>query len=380
VLELGTPAPAPAFALDPEDSPQRDRLRLAVLAEVGLLFAQGGDPVAVLAHVVRLAVPALADWCTVHLRHQDGLLERVAADLAAPPHSGVHSQLAVPLIGRGQVLGVLTLTRSGEPAYDRSDLTFAEELARRVALFVDHAMLLRDQTHLIDTLEQMNRDLDRFAYVASHDLKAPLRGMSNLAGMLEDDLRDRIPEESRGHLQLLRGRCRRLEQMIDGILRYSRAGRITEPVGPVDVGELVREVFELLAAPRATLAIASVLPELETYRLPLQQVLLNLIGNAIKHAGGPVRITVGATRLTGAWELFVADDGPGIAPAHHEHIWGMFRTLSPRDTVEGTGLGLAIVRRIVESVGGRAWVDSELGRGATFRFTWPIAPASPRGW
>lgn len=355
--------------------PQRDRIRLAVLAEVGLLFATGGDHRALLQRVADIAVPALGDWCAVDLRDADGSLERVAG---AGGNAVRRSRLAVPMAVRGHVIGVLALARQAG-VYDRDDLAFAEELARRVALFVDHALLLNGQQKLIEDLESMNRELDQFAAVISHDLKAPLRGIGNLASMLEEDLAPHLDASCHTNFELMRGRARRLENMIDGVLRYCRAGRADERAVHVDVGALVRELLELVATPAKIEITVDPLPTIATARVPLEQVFINLIGNAIKHGSGPApRIVVGGAPASSGYEFFVRDNGPGIAREYHDKIWGVFRTLASRDTVDTTGVGLAIVRRIVESRGGRVWVESAPGEGATFRFTWPIVDASRR--
>jgi light-regulated signal transduction histidine kinase (bacteriophytochrome) len=266
---------------------------------------------------------------------------------------------------------------------------FTEEIERLIAgvaataaIAMDNARLFREARDLIAALESSNHELDQFAYVASHDLKAPLRGIANLSQWIEDDLGDRLDDQTRTHLHLLRGRVVRLENLIGGILAYSRAGRESSEQTAVDVAALATEVWELLA-PHATarLEMATSLPQLRTSRVQLQQILLNLIGNAIKYnAERPVRITISAQRHGKRWELAVADDGIGIAPEFADKIWGLFQTLERRDKVESTGIGLSVVRKIVESHGGRAWVESELGRGATFRFTWPAdADEVPRG-
>ncbi len=351
-----------------------------MLAEIGLLFASRDDHLAILERVADVAVPALADRCAVFLRGRGESLERVAMKYSDPTLQRFCSQLAVPMVVRARVIGVLVLSRAHEPSYDRDDLAFVEELARRVAMYVDHAMLLRDQKHLIAELERTNRDLDQFAHVASHDLKTPLRGIAHLATVIRQELAEQMSERSRGNLELLEGRVHRLEDMIDGVLRYSLAGRSMDPAVPVDVGLLVREVIELLDPPaEAQIAIDPALPSLHTARIPLQQVFLNLLGNALKHADRDnIQLEIGGVAGEGEWELFVRDNGPGIAPRYHEQIWGMFCTLAPRDRVEGSGIGLAIVRRTVEAVGGRAWLESEPGHGATFRFTWPIS--TPQRW
>ena len=225
-------------------------------------------------------------------------------------------------------------------------------------------------------LEQSNRDLDQFAYVASHDLKAPLRGIANLAQWLEEDLGEKVSGESREHLTLLRGRVNRMEALIEGVLTYSRAGRLRDEIEYVDTGSLVATVVDLLApASSVKVNVQSRLPSLLTERLPLQQVFMNLIGNAIKYGArvSPI-VTVAAEERGDMAHFKVTDNGPGIAPQYHERIWQIFQTLAPRDEIEGTGIGLSVVRKLVETRGGRAWVESTVGEGSTFHFTWPLRP------
>src|SRR4029079_489521 len=204
-----------------------------------------------------------------------------------------------------------------------------------------------------------NRELDQFAYVASHDLKAPLRGIANLTQWIEEDLGDRVVGESKEHMRLLKGRVHRMEALIDGILAYSRAGRVRERVETVDVSALVADVLELLGpGPQVTIDVGP-LPVLEAERVALQQVFMNLINNAIKYNTGPApRIVVRASSADDAEEhhFSVADNGPGIAPQYQEKVWQIFQTLASRDQIEGTGIGLSVVRRLVESRGGRVWL------------------------
>jgi signal transduction histidine kinase len=167
-----------------------------------------------------------------------------------------------------------------------------------------------------------------------------------------------------------------MEALIDGILQYSRVGRDSIPVDEVDVGQLLREVIDLLAPPEnVKVVIKSVMPTLRTEKLRMQQVFLNLIGNAIKHNPRPDAVVEITSRDVGAFYSFgVRDNGPGIAPEYHEKIFVMFQTLQARDKVEGTGVGLSLVRKIVEHQGGQISVDSREGEGAMFRFTWPKEP------
>jgi PAS domain S-box-containing protein len=252
-------------------------------------------------------------------------------------------------------------------------LSFAVEVTDLVQSRKQVEEKARELAVLTEELERSNHDLDQFAYVASHDLKAPLRGIANLSQWIEEDLDDRLGAESREHMQLLRGRVHRMEALIEGVLHYSRAGRRREKTEVVDVGSLVEETISLIDPPEtARVTVKGAMPQLLTERVPLQQVFLNLINNAIKHgnAGGAV-VEVGSERTSDGWRFSVSDNGPGIAPQFHDRIWQIFQTLAPRDSVEGTGIGLSVVRKIVETRGGRAWVESSEGQGATFYFTWP---------
>jgi len=168
-----------------------------------------------------------------------------------------------------------------------------------------------------------------------------------------------------------------MEAMIDGILEYSRVGRVKQKVESVDVAALLAEVIELLDVPPAfTVDVRAGMPVVLGERLRLQQVFMNLIGNAIKHHDRPAEARVEVLWRDGGdlFEFAVADNGPGIDPKYHEKIFVIFQTLAARDKVEGTGVGLSLVKKIVQSQGGTVTVESAPGRGATFRFTWPKAP------
>lgn len=223
-------------------------------------------------------------------------------------------------------------------------------------------------------LERSNKELDQFAYVTSHDLKAPLRGIANLSRWIEEDMGGEVPAPVRGHLEMLRGRVHRMEALIDAILEYSRVGRVRAKAEPVDTRQLVLDTADLLAPPPGVKVHADEsLPVVEAERLRLQQVLMNLIGNAIKHhhRKDDANVRVRARDERTRWRFEVQDDGPGIAPRFHEKVFVIFQTLEARDKVEGTGIGLALVKKIVESQGGQVGIESDEGRGATFWFTWP---------
>ena len=228
-------------------------------------------------------------------------------------------------------------------------------------------------TELTEALKRSNQELDRFAYVTSHDLKAPLRGIASIADWIEEDLAECLTEESRSHINLLRGRVYRLEALIDGILQYSRAGRV-QVIETVNVADLLSETIELLAPPpEVTVIIEPGMPTLETERIPLQQVFMNLINNAIKHGHkSDICINISVKKQRKFYKFSVSDNGIGIEPQYHQKIWEIFQRLEARDKVEGTGIGLAVIKKIIESRGGQVFLESKLGSGATFSFTWQI--------
>lgn len=221
-------------------------------------------------------------------------------------------------------------------------------------------------------LQKRNQELDQFAYVASHDLKAPLRAISSLSAWIEEDLGELLPKENQQQMRLLRGRVNRMEALINGLLEYSRVGRINTEASTVNVGALLKDIIDSLDPPSTfTIEVEPKMPTLLTKRIPLQQVFANLISNAIKHHKRPDGYVKISVQDQGKYyEFAVTDDGPGIAPEYHKKVFVIFQTLEARDSHENTGIGLAIVKKIVEIEGGAIALESQIGAGSTFRFTW----------
>ena len=235
----------------------------------------------------------------------------------------------------------------------------------------------RDITEFIEKnreLQEANADLEQFAFSASHDLQAPLRVIDNVSKWLEEDLEEHLTPETRDHILLLRRRVKRMERLLSDLLQYARIGRKEEKghkellAGDV----LVADTIALLPHDGFKINVSPAFSQISLRRMPLQQILLNLIGNAVKHhhrKDGRIDVTV--EESADRYEFAVKDDGPGIAPQFHEQIFKMFQTLKPKDQVEGSGMGLALVRKWVDINGGAIQLQSAEGQGSTFRFTWP---------
>jgi PAS domain S-box-containing protein len=253
---------------------------------------------------------------------------------------------------------------------DMTDVQATQEKLRSRADELARITTVLAQTNV--TLEDRNRELEQFAYVASHDLKAPLRAIANLSEWIEEDIQGQLPAENQRQMTLLRGRVHRMEALINGLLDYSRVGRTQAPLEQISLTVLLEEVIDSLAPPSTfTISIAPNLPTFTTKAMLLRQVFSNLISNAIKHHNRPNgRITISLQEQGDFYEFAVADDGPGIDPNYHAKVFVIFQTLEARDTKESTGIGLAIVKRIVEAEGGSIWLDSQEGKGSTFYFTW----------
>jgi len=222
-----------------------------------------------------------------------------------------------------------------------------------------------------------NRELEQFTYAAAHDLRTPLRGIANLVQWISEDAAPVLPLASQRHLDKLGGRVKRLEKMLEDLLAYSRVGRVRYQPEMVDVQQMVHGLVDLLTPPAGfVIKSATALPTFVALRAPLELVFRNLLSNAIRHHHDPGRGHAAITvRDRSDWyEFCLSDNGPGIDRQYHERIFGMFQTLKPRDEVEGSGIGLALVKKMIESMGGRIWVESALGQGTSFYFTWPKEP------
>jgi signal transduction histidine kinase len=338
----------------------------------------------------RQQVEGHSPWAAGEREPQPVLIPDVAeADLgrleATIQDEGIGALAFIPLVEEGQLFGKLALYYNQPHSFLDTEVQLAQTIARHVAHAIQRkqaeAVLQQLNTQLEQRVEERtaelarsNRELDQFAYVASHDLKAPLRAIKHLASWLSEDLGATLPPQSQQHLMKLQSRIGRMEKLLDDLLAYSRVDRRRHHLERVDTETLVRNVVELLTVPPGfRVTLVEEMPVVTTERVPLETVLRNLIGNSFKHHPDPRtgEVTIAAQARNGMVEFTVADNGNGIAPGFHGRIFELFQTLQPRDEVEGSGIGLAVVKKLVENQGGKVQVTSTPGKGATFTFTWP---------
>lgn len=222
-------------------------------------------------------------------------------------------------------------------------------------------------------LENANQELKNFASIVSHDLKAPLRAIGSLTNWIASDYADKFDKEGKEQLELLIGRVKRMHDLIDGILQYSRVGRIREDMVDIDLNKVVTKVIDMIVPSKdIKIQVVNKLPSILCEKTRIQQVFQNLLSNAVKFMDKPDgEIKIGCVEEDGFWKIHVADNGPGIEEKYFAKIFQIFQTLNPRDQVESTGVGLTVVKKIVEMYGGKVWVESKIGEGTTFLFTLP---------
>lgn len=226
---------------------------------------------------------------------------------------------------------------------------------------------------LLNELESVNQELKDFAYVVSHDLKAPLRSIGSISDWLKQDYAETFDEEGKNLLNLLNGRVSRMHGLIEGVFQYSKIGRLQDEKEVVETGILVSDVIDLLSPPsHIKISVQPGMPVLKYDKTRLQQVFQNLISNAFKFMDkdqGEINISFKEEEY--GYSFTVSDNGPGIEDAYFDKIFKIFQTLQSKDEYESTGIGLSIVKRIIELNGGKISVESDLGKGTSFTFTIP---------
>ncbi len=228
-------------------------------------------------------------------------------------------------------------------------------------------------------LESVNKELDSFVYTASHDLRAPLRGISSFASFLEEDYKEKLDAQGKEYIQEIKEGALRMNALIDDLLTLSRISRIQNPYEDVSIAALIMDVKKRidydLTSHNVDFVVGDSMPVVRCDRIKMSEVFLNLINNAVKFSSKNreqrPRVEVGYSDEGEMHRFFVKDNGIGIDPKYHEQIFGIFRRLHNSEEYEGTGAGLSIVKRIIDSHEGSIWIESKPGEGATFFFTIP---------
>jgi len=235
------------------------------------------------------------------------------------------------------------------------------------------------QQKLLRQIESISAEFKDFVYIISHDLKAPLRAIKALTDWLAADYADKFDDDGKEQLRLLTTRVNRMNNLLEGVLQYSRIGRVTEEPTQINLNQLVQETIETLAPPaNIHISIENKLPVITSERTRIQQVFQNLLSNAVRFMNKPQgNIKVGCVEENGFWKFSVSDNGPGIDQQHFERIFKLFQTLQAKDQLETTGVGLTITKKIVETFGGKIWLSSQKDQGTTFFFTLPTTSSAP---
>jgi light-regulated signal transduction histidine kinase (bacteriophytochrome) len=226
---------------------------------------------------------------------------------------------------------------------------------------------------LLRQIESISKEFQDFVYIISHDLKAPLRAINALTEWIATDYADKFDDDGKEQLKMLTARVNRMQNLLDGVLQYSRIGRVKEDPTPIDLNQLVREIIKSLNTPaNFHVTVEGTLPVITFEQARIQQIFEHLLSNAVRFMDKPEgAIKVTCSEENGFWKFSVTDNGPGIPEQHFEKIFRLFQTLQAKDQFESTGVGLTLAKKIVELNGGKISLTSIVGQGSTFFFTLP---------
>lgn len=229
----------------------------------------------------------------------------------------------------------------------------------------------KEQEELLHNLQNKNEELKEFAFIISHDIKSPLRGIAILSEWIYDDNKENLTQETLANINLINVRIKRLYGYIEGLYEYSKIGKVQEEKVEIDCNKLVKDTIELFQIPESvSIKIDNLLPKIKVVRSHASQVFQNLISNAIKFNDKKNGlINIGCESKDEKVVFYVKDNGMGISSKHHQKIFDIFQTLATKDELESTGIGLTIVKKVVSQYKGKVWVESEEGNGCTFYFS-----------
>ncbi|OAN54139.1 hypothetical protein A6A04_12935 [Paramagnetospirillum marisnigri] len=355
---------------------------------LGMVSRVEGSRFTVEHHSAAMEVGAIADgtvfdlpttYCALVMDSEDviAISHMARSPFATHPayaNHGLESYIGVPIRVRGRVYGTLSFssTTPHPRAFDDGDKEFIRLLARWVGAVMEEDAVRRD-------LAQSNAELEQFAYVASHDLRQPLRQVSSYVSLLKRRYGDKLGEDAREFISFAHEGAVRMDRLIVDLLEFSRIGRDAKPLGPVPLTEVVRLAMANLGTTitesNGVVKVDGHLPMVKGDAQDLVRLFQNLIGNALKYSrpASPPVVTIAAGSGPMTHLVTVADNGIGIAPDYFDTIFGVFKRLHTPDKYEGTGIGLAICKKVMDRHHGRIWVSSLPGEGSTFHLEFPAA-------
>ncbi|MBI5596107.1 MAG: hypothetical protein HY928_08475 [Elusimicrobia bacterium] len=353
-----------------------------------LIIDSDGKPLGPVDHAEAAALPAappvrgaLAGRSGL-LAYPDAASRRTMRAAFVPVHVGGRTWGAVARVPEAEILESLsalrlrlslaTLGTALLAAFLAVQLGRAREHESRLAAELEErGRRLEEQTRV---LSRSNADLEQFAYLASHDLQAPLRSLKNYCDMFQDRCGAALNDEGRRLVGLTKQSVARMQRMVSDLLEFSRLGQGKGPARPVAVGACLDDALADLAsetARRRAVVERTELPSVSGHAGEITRLLQNLLSNAMKYCEAEPRIKVSARRDGRVWEVSVADNGIGVPDEKREAVFGLFERLHPWERFEGSGIGLAACRKVVERHGGRIWLESSPGKGTTVKFTLP---------
>jgi signal transduction histidine kinase len=287
------------------------------------------------------------------------------------------SILVLPLTIRKKMYGFIGFDDcTTERTWTENELNFLKSITSNLSSAIQRRNALLDLELKNKELERINKELEQFAFVASHDLQEPLRMVTSFLGLFEKKYSGIIDDDGRTYIKYAVSGSANMNRIINDLLEYSRVGRTPNTLSEIDLQDVYAELLSIydnkMKEKAASFHIVNPV-RLLTWKAPLQQVLMNMLDNALKYSRPGIKpeITLTVYEQPTQWYFTFSDNGIGIHPQYHKKIFVIFQRLHTREKYEGTGLGLAISKRIVEDLGGKIWVTSQQGEGATFHFTLP---------
>jgi K+-sensing histidine kinase KdpD len=283
------------------------------------------------------------------------------------------SVLMVPMVSKGHLIGAMTLDHSSKAKrFSTREQAFLEGIAAQAATAVESVKLLTETRRQSDLIEKKNKELESFLFIVSHDLRNPILALGGMASLLVEECGDQLTENGRHYLNRIQANLGQMETLIKDVLELSRIGRIETQLDDINVQEVLDEII-MDSQVNSNYQHVSVCNQnhvgmIRYNRHGLRHIFSNLIENALKFCSyqDSARIEIGSEEDDQEYRFFVRDNGIGIDPRFHESIFDLFYRLQDLKNVEGTGVGLTIVQRVLQTYGGRIWLNSEKGKGATF--------------